>query len=98
MEYFEIKIHLVGVKRGCRKKTGHLLNAGSIPYNGGVFNQDEVEIMAKNLIKTNMRSVDGRVIIHLDHVIHEGNTNLWMPFSDKNKKFELVTSLENALK
>lgn len=96
-ELFKISIGLYGVKKRCRKSEFHVLRAGYIPYNEGTFDREAIETIAKGLIETNMKQVNGKIIISLDHIKQGDFMQTWEPFSDKNVKWQLVSSLENEL-
>jgi hypothetical protein len=88
---------LTGVKKRCRKADHHYFPAGYIPYNEGIFNQSEVENLAKGLVETNMKQVNGKIFIILNHVKVADGIETWEMFGKTNVKFELKSSLENAL-
>lgn len=96
-ELFKLTVSVKGVKKRCRNSDHHLLQGGYMPYNDGVFDQAKIEDVVKGLIETNMKRVDGRIFIHLDHIKQGDFMQTWEPFSDKNVRFELKSSLENAL-
>jgi hypothetical protein len=100
-EFFKISVSVSGIKKRCRKAERHLLNGGYIPYNDGNYNAEEINDLVKGLVSTNMKEVQNVPTIHLDHVIvkhDEGfRSEQWEPFSKLNKKFLLVSSLENEL-
>jgi hypothetical protein len=96
-ELFQISISLYGVKKRCRKSEFHALKAGYIDYNEGTFDREAIESVARGLIETNMKQVNGKIIISLDHIKQGDFTQVWEPFSDKNVKWQLVSSLEKEL-
>jgi hypothetical protein len=96
-QFFRIGVSVNGVKKRCRKSESHYLPGGYIPYNGGAFNQEEIENLAKNIIETNMKQVNGRVFIVLNHVKVADGIESWEMFGKTNVKLELKSSLENAL-
>ena len=96
-EFFKVKIIVPGIKKRCRKAEKHLLKAGYLPYNGGIFNQDEIEQVARGLIETNIKQVMGKIFVSLDYVTRDEHFERWEPFSDKNIRFELKTPLEKEL-
>lgn len=96
-ELFKISVSLHGVKKRCRKSEFHLLRGGYIPYNDGTFDCGAIEAIARGLVETNMKQVNGKIIINLDHVKQGEFMQTWEPFSDKNVKWQLVSSLENEL-
>jgi hypothetical protein len=59
---FEINVYVFGVKRKCRKSEKHSFKLGSIDYNDGAFNQDEIEQKARDIVATNMKEVQGQFI------------------------------------
>lgn len=96
-ELFKLSVSLIGVKKRCRKSERHLLSGGYMPYNDGNYDQNEVETMAKKLISDNMKQVDSKIIVNLNHIKQGDFVQTWEPFSKKNVAFELKSSLENAL-
>ena len=96
-ELFRIGVSVNGVKKRCRKSESHYLSGGYIPFNGGFFNQVEIENLAKGILETNMKRIDGKVFIILNHVKVADGIETWELFGKTNVKFELKSSLENAL-
>lgn len=96
-QFFRVGVSLNGVKKRCRKSESHYLHAGYIPYNGGIFNQEEVESLVKSLIDSNMKHVNSKVNVILNHVKVDNGIESWEMFGKTNVKFELKTSLEKAL-
>ena len=96
-ELFKISVAVTGVKKRCRKSEFHVLRGGYIPYNGGSFDREAVEGMARGLVDSNMKQVNSRIIVHLDRIEKGDFMETWEMFSDKNIKFELKTPLENEL-
>jgi hypothetical protein len=100
-QFFRVGISVDGIKKRCRKSDSHYFHAGYIPYNDGNYNAEEIDDLVKGLVSTNMKEVQNVPTIHLDHVIvkHDGGfkSEQWQPFSKLNKKFLLVSSLENEL-
>lgn len=56
---FEINVYVFGVKRKCRKSERHSFKLGSIDYNEGAFNQDDITQRAYDIVATNMKQVEG---------------------------------------
>jgi len=96
-ELFKLSVSVRGVKKRCRKSDHHILQGGYMPYNGGNFDQAKIEDVVRGIVETNMKQVDGKIYIHLDHIKQGDFMQIWEPFSNKNVRFELKTSLENAL-
>lgn len=96
-ELFKISVSVTGVKKRCRKSEFHLLKGGYIPYNEGTFDREAIEAVARGLVETNMKQVNGKIIIVLNHIKREEHFERWEPFSDKNVKWQLISSLENEL-
>ena len=96
-EFFKLSVSLIGVKKRCRKSEHHVLRGDYLPYNDGNYNKEEIEEMAKKLLSDNMKSINSVVIVNLDHVEQGDFMQTWEPFSKKNVRFELKSSLENAL-
>ena len=96
-ELFKISVSMHGVKKRCRKSEFHLLQGGYIPYNDGTFNREAIETVARGLIETNMKQVNSKIVISLDHIKQSEFMQTWEPFSNKNVKWQLVSSLENEL-
>jgi hypothetical protein len=59
---FEINVYVFGVKRKCRKSEKHSFKLGSIDYNEGAFNRDDIEQRARDIVATNMKAVEGQYI------------------------------------
>lgn len=96
-QFFKIGISVNGVKKRCRKSESHYLSGGYLPYNDGAFNQDEVENLVRGILETNMKRIEGKVFIILNHVKVADGIQTWEMFGKTNVRFELKTSLENAL-
>lgn len=96
-ELFKISVSLRGVKKNCRKTDFHVLKGGYIDYNAGDFNQDAIDAIASGLVNSNIKRIHSDITVHLDYVQQGEIMQTWQPFSDKNVRFELKTSLENAL-
>jgi hypothetical protein len=96
-QFYKLSVLVTGIKKRCRKTEFHLLQGGYIPYNDGTFDREAIEAIAKGLIETNMKQVNGKIIISLDHIKQGDFTQVWEPFSDKNVKWQLVSSLEKEL-
>lgn len=96
-QFYKLGIAVNGVKKRCRKSERHFISGGYLPYNDGTFNQDEVESLARGILESNMKRIDGKVKIVLNHVKRDGGIETWEIFGKTNVQFELKTSLENAL-
>ena len=96
-QFFKLGVAVNGVKKRCRKSESHYLSGGYLPYNDGAFNQDEVENLVRGILETNMKRIEGKVFIILNHVKVADGIQTWEMFGKTNVKFELKTSLENAL-
>jgi hypothetical protein len=96
-QFFRVGVSVNGVKKRCRKSESHYLSGGYIPYNDGAFNQEEIENLARGIVETNMKQVNGRIFIVLNHVKVADGIETWEMFGKTNVKLELKTSLENAL-
>ena len=91
-EFFKISFQVKGIKKRCRKSDRHFFQLGSIPYNNGEYNKEEIISKVRDSIATNMKEVHSIVRIYLDHVIVRDKGDFthtqWEPFSDKNIRFE----------
>jgi hypothetical protein len=96
-QFFRIGISVNGIKKRCRKSDNHYFHAGYIPYNNGDFNKEEIENLAKGLIETNMKTLNSKVHVILNHVKVVDGIETWEIFGETNVRFELNSSLENAL-
>ena len=96
-QFFKVGISVNGIKKRCRKVDSHYFHAGYVPYNDSQFNQEEIETLAKKLIETNMKEVASKVYVVLNHIKKSNGFETWEMFGKTNVKFELVSSLENAL-
>jgi KaiC/GvpD/RAD55 family RecA-like ATPase len=96
-ELFKISVSVTGIKKRCRKTEFHLLQGGYIPYNEGTFAREAVEAVARGLIETNMKEVNGKIVINLTHIKQDDHFERWEPFSIKNRHWQLVSPLENEL-
>jgi hypothetical protein len=96
-QFFRVGISVNGIKKRCRKSDSHYFHAGYIPYNNGDFNKEEIENLAKGLIETNMKTLKSKVHVILNHVKVADGIETWEMFGKTNVKFELNSSLENAL-
>jgi hypothetical protein len=96
-QFFRVGISVDGIKKRCRKSDSHYFHAGYIPYNNGDFNKEEIESLAKGLIETNMKTLNSKVHVILNHVKVVDGIETWEMFGKTNVRFELNSSLENAL-
>jgi hypothetical protein len=96
-QFFRVGISVDGIKKRCRKSDSHYFHAGYIPYNNGDFNKEEIENLAKGLIETNMKTLNSKVYVILNHVKVVDGIETWEMFGKTNVRFELNSSLENAL-
>ena len=96
-QFFRIGISVDGIKKRCRKSDRHYFHAGYIPYNNGDFNKEEIENLAKGLVETNMKTLKSKVYVILNHVKVDNGIETWEMFGKTNVRFELNSSLENAL-
>lgn len=96
-QFYKLGVAVNGVKKRCRKSERHFISGGYLPYNDGTFNQEEVESLARGILETNMKRIDGKVKVVLNHVKREGGIETWEVFGKTNVQFELQSSLENAL-
>ena len=92
--FFKISYNLIGIKKRCRKSDRHFVQLGSIPYNNGSYDLEDIKSKVQASIAENFKQIDStHISIHLDHVIitHElGMTcTQWEPFSALNVKFQL---------
>jgi hypothetical protein len=92
-EFFKISFQVRGIKKRCRKSDRHFIQLGSIPYNQGEYNKEDIISKVRDSLAVNIKEVHSIVRIHLDHVIikNEGTftSTQWEPFSDKNIVFEI---------
>jgi hypothetical protein len=96
-QFFKLGVSVTGIKKRCRKAEHHYISGGYLPYNDGAFNSDEVESLVKGIIETNMKQVNGKIYIVLNHVKRADGIETWEMFGKTNVKYELKSSLENAL-
>jgi hypothetical protein len=96
-QFFRVGISVDGIKKRCRKSDSHYFHAGYIPYNNGDFNKEEIENLAKGLVETNMKTLKSKVYVILNHVKVDNGIETWEMFGKTNVRFELNSSLENAL-
>lgn len=96
-QFYKLSVSVTGIKKRCRKSEFHLLKGGYIDYNEGTFDHEAIEAVARGLVETNMKKVNGKIVISLDHIKQDDHFERWEPFSDKNVKWNLVSSLENEL-
>jgi len=89
-ELFKLSILVVGVKKRCRKVETHILDAGYIPYSEEILNQDELIDKARNLVNTNMKTVQGVPVLKLNHVKERDGIIKWELFSSKHKEIEIL--------
>lgn len=96
-QFFRLGVSVRGIKKRCRKSESHYISGGYLPYNDGAFNQNEVENLVRGILETNMKKIDGKVNVILNHVKVADGIETWEMFGKTNVQFELLTSLENAL-
>lgn len=96
-QFYRLGVAVNGIKKRCRKSERHFISGGYLPYNDGTFNQDEVENLAKGILESNMKRIDGKVKVVLNHVKVDGGIETWEMFGKTNVQFELTSSLEKEL-
>lgn len=96
-QFYKLGVAVSGVKKRCRKSERHFISGGYLPYNDGNFNQEEVENLARGILETNMKRIDGKVKVVLNHVKRDGGIESWEMFGKTNVQFELQSSLEKEL-
>jgi hypothetical protein len=100
-EFFKIGISVNGVKKRCRKVERHFLSLGYVPYNDGVFNQEELENKARDFVSENMKTVQGKYEVVLNYVKRKkdsyGTIETWEMFGKKNLRFIVQSQLINEL-
>lgn len=96
-QFFKLEVSVKGIKKRCRKSESHYISGGYLPYNDGAFNQSEVENLARGILETNMKKIDGKISVILNHVKVAEGIQTWEMFGKTNVKFELLTGLEKEL-
>lgn len=96
-QFYKLGVAVSGIKKRCRKSERHFISGGYLPYNDGTFNQEEVESLARGILETNMKRIDGKVKVVLNHVKVDGGIQTWEMFGKTNVQFELQSSLEKEL-
>ena len=100
---FEISVYVYGVKKRCRKAEKHSLKLGSIDYNDGAFNREEIEQKARDIIATNIKTIVGDKIqvqmLRVEKSSDNGFTSTsFMMFDERHVNFLMpVTELAGAL-
>lgn len=96
-QFYKLGVAVSGVKKRCRKSERHFISGGYLPYNDGTFNQEEVESLARGILETSMKRIDGKVKVVLNHVKVADGIQTWEMFGKTNVQFELQSSLEKEL-
>jgi hypothetical protein len=96
-QFYKLGVAVNGIKKRCRKSERHFISGGYLPYNDGTFNQEEVENLARGILESNMKRIDGKVKVVLNHVKRDGGIETWEMFGKTNVQFELQSSLEKEL-
>jgi len=95
-EKFKISIQICGIKKRCRKNDRHFFSISYVDYNNGAYNQDAIRELVLSFVNTNLKLVTSHCVVSLDHVEQSFNGRFncekWLPFSDKNKRFEIALS------
>jgi hypothetical protein len=89
-ELFKLSISVIGIKKRCRKVEKHFFDAGYIPYSEEILNQDELIDKARNLVNTNMKTVQGVPVLRLNHVTESEGIIQWEMFSAKHKEIKIL--------
>jgi hypothetical protein len=94
IEKFKISIRICGIKKRCRKIEQHFFTVSYVDYNEGNFDQDAIRSLVIDFVASNVKTVCSHCIVSLDHVEQSFNGRFncekWLPFSDKNKSFEIA--------
>jgi len=95
-EKFKISIRICGIKKRCRKIEQHFFTISYVDYNEGNFDQDAIRSLVIDFVASNVKTVCSHCIVSLNHVEQSFNGRFncekWLPFSDKNKRFEIAQS------
>jgi len=96
---FEISVYVYGVKKRCRKAEKHSLKLGSIDYNDGAFNREDIEQKARDIVATNMKSVLGdKIQVYLFRTEIGDHFKSFQMFDKRHVNFLMpVTELVGAL-
>jgi hypothetical protein len=96
---FEIRVYVFGIKRKCRKADRHSFNLGSIDYNDGAFNRDEIEQKARDVVATNMKELIGdKIQVQLLRMEIGEHFRSFEMFDKRHVNFNLpITQLVGAL-
>lgn len=95
-KFYRISVHVYGVKKRCRKADSHMFSLGYIPFNEGIFNQDEIEVKARSALAENMKTASTAAVV-LNAVTVKDGIETWVMFGKENRRFELKTALEKEL-
>jgi hypothetical protein len=95
-EKFKISIRICGIKKRCRKIEQHFFTISYVDYNEGNFDLDTIRPLVIDFVASNVKTVCSHCVVSLDHVEQSFNGRFncekWLPFSDKNKRFEIAQS------
>lgn len=99
IEKFKISIRICGIKKRCRKIEQHFFSISYVDYNNGSFDQDAIRSLVIDFVASNVKTVCSHCLVALDHVEQSFNGRFnceqWLPFSDKNKRFEIAQAAFN---
>lgn len=96
---FEISVYVYGIKKRCRKAEKHSLKLGSIEYNDGAFNREEIEQKARDIVATNIKTVMGdKIQVQLLRVEIGDHFKTFEMFDKRHVNFLMpITELVGAL-
>jgi len=99
---FSISVYVVGVKKRCRKAERHSLKLGSIDYNDGSFDKEEISQRARDIVATNMKSVSSPIKVQMLRTeISSDNgftSTKFMMYDERHVNFTVDSALNEALK
>jgi hypothetical protein len=95
---FDIKVYVHGVKKRCRKSDRHSLSLGSIDYNEGNFNKEEIIEKARAIVAENMKTVESPLQIQMLRVEYGEHFRSMEMFDKRHVHFKVEsTKLLQAL-
>jgi hypothetical protein len=95
-EKFKISIQICAIKKKCRKIERHFFSLSYVDYNNGNYDQNAIRQLVIDFVAGNIKTVCSHCVVSLDHVVQSFNGRFncetWLPFSDKNIRFEIAQS------
>jgi hypothetical protein len=92
---FKLSISFIGLMGRQRKAQHNMIGLGYIDVES--MDLESVKMQALARIKKEVKSVQNRIMLNLDHVKFDGNIMTWEPFSKDHVRVDLTKDYINLI-